>query len=336
MLCVEWPVLSVGFGAGAGVELASAVSEAGGLGVIGATGMPAEFVRAECERARAVTAAPFGINLIIAEDPEAGAEERTADAAYFRSAIAAAAAGGATAIVLFWGEPAPYVAGAHEQDMKVLIQVGSVEEAKGAVEAGVDAVIAQGIEAGGHVRGTCSIWELLPETVNAVAPVPVLASGGIGDGAGLARALGLGGQGVSLGTRFVASEEANVHPDYKARIVASTAKDTVYTKNLYDVGWPDAPHRTLRNRTFAEWETAGRPAAGNRPGEGTTIGLRKYPWTDPNPWPRYSPGMTTRDFDGDLDYAPLWAGESCSVVNDVKPAAVIVRELVRDAALALG
>jgi NAD(P)H-dependent flavin oxidoreductase YrpB (nitropropane dioxygenase family) len=146
----------------------------------------------------------------------------------------------------------------------------------------------------------------------------------------------MGAQGVSLGTRFVATDEANVHPDYKARIVASEAKDTVYTENLYDVGWPEAPHRTLRNRTFAEWDAAGRPESGNRPGEGTAIGLRAYPWLEGSPWLRYSPGMATADFDGELDYAPLWAGESCSVVNEIKPAAVIVRELVQNAAAALG
>jgi nitronate monooxygenase len=159
--------------------------------------------------------------------------------------------------------------------------------------------------------------------------------GGIGEGKAFARALRLGAQGVSLGTRFVASDEANVHPEYKARIVASSGADTIYTPDLYDLGWPGAPHRTLRNRTFAEWDHAGRPASGNRPGEGTTIGFRSYPWSDPIPWQRYAPGMATAAFTGDLDYAPLWAGESCSVIDDVQPAAEIVKTLVEDAATAL-
>jgi nitronate monooxygenase len=335
MLGIQWPVLSVGFGAGAGPELVAAVSGAHGFGVLGATGMPADHVRAQCERTRDLTDAPFGVNLIIAEDPDADAGEQAEDLAYVRSAIAAASAGGATAVVLFWGDPGPYVATAHDQGLKVLIQVGSVAEAQAVVEAGVDAVIAQGIEAGGHIRGRSSIWELLPGTVDAVSPTPVLASGGIGDGVGLARALRLGAQGVSLGTRFVATEEANAHPDYKARIIASEAEDTVYTEDLYDVGWPGAPHRTLRNRLFAEWDAAGRPPPGTRPGEGTAIGLRAYPWLDGVPWPRYSPGMATADFDGELEYAPLWAGESCSVVDSVEPAAVVVRELIQDAAAAL-
>ena len=171
--------------------------------------------------------------------------------------------------------------------------------------------------------------------VDAIAPVPVLASGGIGDGAGLARAIALGAQAASLGTRFVASDEANVHPDYKRRIVASSAADTVYTEWLYDIGWPDAPHRTLRNKTFEEWHAAGRPAPGGRPGEGTSIGARRPGGGEIVPWPRYAVGMATPDFTGDVEYAPLWAGESCSVVNEIEPADEIVRRLARDAAVAL-
>jgi nitronate monooxygenase len=322
-------VLSVGFGAGARAELVAAVSNAGGFGVLGASGAAPDVLGAEVERTCGLTDRPFGINLIIAEDPTAAAEE---DRAFFRSQIAAAAEAGAAAVVLFWGDAAAVVDAAHAAGLAVLIQVGSVAEAEAAVKAGVDAVIAQGLEAGGHVRGTTSIWDLIPATVEAVRGTPVLASGGIGDGAGVARALDAGAQGVSLGTRFVASEEADAHPDYKRRIVASSAADTVFTDDLYDVGWPDAPHRTLRNRTFEEWVAAGRPPAGERPGEGSVIGRRRLFSGDVVNWRRYAVGMATSEFEGDLEYAPLWAGESCSVVNDVKPAAQIVGDLVREAA----
>ena len=314
-------------------KLVAAVSNAGGFGVLGASGIDPDTLRAEVEQTRALTDRPFGINIIIAEDSEADLEE---DREFFRSQFRAAADAGAAAVVLFWGDPAPLVDDAHAGGLKVLIQAGSVEEAEQAAAAGVDAVIAQGVEAGGHVRGTTSVWELLPATVASLAPVPVLASGGIGDGAGLARALALGAQGVSFGTRFVASDEANAHPEYKRRIVAGVAADTVYTADLYDVGWPDAPHRTLRNKTFAEWEAAGRPPSGARPGEGTAIGRMQALSGEMRQWPRYASGVATPTFDGDLDYAPLWAGESCSVVNDIKPAGEIVRELVRAAEAALG
>jgi nitronate monooxygenase len=248
-LGIDQPILSVGFGTGAGPELAAAVSNAGGFGVLGASGMPAGAIRRLVARTRELTGRPFGANVIIAEgDP--------GDRAFLTEAVGAAAGAGVAAVVLFWGDAAPYVPVAHAGGAKVLIQVGSVAEARAAAAAGVDAVIVQGVEAGGHVRGTTSIWELLPAAVAALGDLPVLASGGIGDGAGIARALRLGAQGVSLGTRFVASDEAFVHPDYKRRVVDAGAGDTVYSR-LWDVGWPDAPHRTLRNRAWREWEAAG-------------------------------------------------------------------------------
>ena len=326
-LGIDYPVCSVGFGIGAGPELVSAVSSAGGLGVLGASGASPEDMRAGIARVRKLTDRPFGVNVIIDEESE---EDRE----FLLLAIAAASVERVGAVVLFWGDPAPYVEEAHRHGVKVLIQVGSVAEAKAAAAVGVDVVIAQGFEAGGHVRGKTSIWELLPATVEAVEPVPVLASGGIGDGAGLARALRLGAQGVSLGTRFVASDEAWIHPAYKQRVVESTGEDTVYN-DLYDVWWPDAPHRTLRNKTFQEWDAAGRPPPGERPGEGTSIGKRRLPSGEVQEWPRYAVGMMPPDFEGDTEYAPLWAGESCSVVNDIKPAGQIVRDLVREAEEAL-
>ncbi len=329
-LGIDHPVFSAGIGAGARAELVAAVSNAGGFGVLGASGLPPQALRSEIERAKTLTDRPFGINVIIADDPTGDLEE---DRRFFISQIRAAAEEGAAAVVLFWGDASPYVPAAHEAGLKVLIQVGSVDEALTAAAAGVDAVIAQGVEAGGHVRGKTSIWDLLPAAVEQLAPVPVLASGGIADGAGLAHALELGAQGVSLGTRFVASDEANVHPEYKRRIVESSAEDTVYTDDLYDVWWPDAPHRTLRNATLAEWEAAGRPPSGKRPGEGTIVGTRRSYTGDVVEWPRYATGMITPDFEGSLEHAPMWAGESCSVVNDIRPAGEIVSALVQGAAL---
>jgi nitronate monooxygenase len=330
---IDYPVFAAGMGGAARAELVAAVSNVGGFGVVGASGVDPDALRAEVDRTRALTNRPFGINVIIDTGTGPYADE---DLEFFLGQLRAAAEAGAAAVVFFWGDPAPFVDEAHARGLKVLIQVGSVREAETAAAARVDAVIAQGVEAGGHVRGTTSVWELVPAAAAAIAPVPVLASGGIGDGAGLARALTLGAQGVSLGTRFLASDEANVHPEYKRRVVASIAADTVYTEDLYCVGWPDAPHRTLRNKTFDEWEAAGRPLSGTRPGEGTVIGRRRLLSGDVIEWPRYAVGVATADFDGDVDYVPFWAGESCSVVSDIKPAEEIVRELVRDAQTALG
>lgn len=330
-LGIDYPIFSVGFGAGAGPELAAAVSNAGGCGVLGG-GMPAAELRRRIAATRELTGRPFGVNVIVAdlEDPQAPEEDR----AFTLEQIATAIEERPAVLVLFWGDPAPFVEDAHANGVRVLVQVGSVAEAEAAAAAGVDAVIVQGIEAGGHVRGTTSIWDLLPAAVEALAPLPVLASGGIGDGAGLARALALGAQGVSLGTRFVASDEAEIHPVHKRRVVESRAEDTVHT-GLFDAWWPDAAHRTLRNRTYDEWIAAGCPPPGERPGEGTSIGTRRLATGELQDWPRYAVGLVPPSFDGDLDRVPLLVGESCAAVDAIEPAARIVERLARDAGAAL-
>src|SRR3989442_1336363 len=240
-LRIQYPIFSVGFGAAAGPELAAAVSNAGGFGVLGAGGKPPDENGRPIMRTRQLTDRPIGGNLIIAPTNGGGRG--------------------------FLTNP------------------------------------------GGAGRGNAY-------------------------GAGIAKAMRLGAQGVSLGTRFVASNEAWLHPVYKQRIVDSRAEDTIYN-TLYDVWWPNSPHRTLRNKTSEEWEAAGRPPSGSRPGEGASIGKRRVSTGEWMEWPRYAVGTVPPDFEGDVEYAPMWAGESCSVVNDVKPAGQIVRELVTQAEAAL-
>ena len=331
-LGIEYPVFSVGFGMGAGPELVAAVSNAGGFGVLGGDYLSPAQIPPTVERTRELTGRPFGVNFIIAEleDPDTPEEDR----AEVRQQVETAIAARVPAVVLFWGDPGPFVEDAHRSGVKVLVQVGSVEEAKTAADAGVDAIIVQGLEAGGHVRGTTPIWELLPATVEAVGPLPVLASGGIGDGAGLARALEVGAQGVSFGTRFVASDEASIHSAHKQQVVECTSEDTVYSE-LYDAWWPGAAHRTLRNKTFDEWEAAGRPPPGKRPGESAPIGKRHLVSGDVQDWPRYAVGIVPPNFEGDIECVPMLTGESCSVVNDIKSSAQIVNDLVHDAEAAL-
>ena len=332
-LGIEVPILSAGMGSVAGPDLVAAVSEAGGLGVLGVSGASPEVVQARIDDTRALTSRPFGVNVIIDEVGWAASEE---DRELVRAEVLQAIDARVAAVVLFWGDPTRYVEPAHEHGLVVVVQVGTVAEAEAAAAAGVDAVIAQGVEAGGHVRGTTSVWTLLPAVVAAVSPLPVLASGGIGDGEGVARAIALGAQGVSLGSRFVASDEARAHPEYKRRIVESRATDTVYTESLYDISWPGAPTRTIRNKTYAEWDAAGRPPPGHRPGEGTSVGVMRLPSGESFELPRYGgAGSPLVGFEGDLDYMALWAGESVEAVNEVLPAAEIVRMLARDATAAL-
>jgi nitronate monooxygenase/enoyl-[acyl-carrier protein] reductase II len=313
---IEHPILSAGFGPGAAPDVVAAVSNAGGCGVLGASGFSVPYLRELIGRVRALTSKPFGVNLVL-EGIEPGPIE-----ACLEERI--------PLLVFFWGDPAPYIGPAHAHDVKVAIQVGSAAEARQAASAGVDFVIAQGVEAGGHVRGTTALSVLVPAVVDTVERIPVIASGGVADGRGLVAAFSLGAQGVSMGTRFVASEEAFVPRLYKERIVSSAAEDTVYTEDLFDGGWKNAPHRVLRNAIVREWEAAGKPPSGQRPGEGTTVGSRTRAGET---WeiPKYASITPTPEYTSDLEYLPFWAGQTCSLIHDIKPAGQIVRDIVREA-----
>jgi nitronate monooxygenase/enoyl-[acyl-carrier protein] reductase II len=312
VLGIDLPILSAGMGGGmAGPELVSAVSNAGGFGVLGLLALPPPAVREQIRRTKALTRRPFGANFVL---PQLRGGE--IDACFDE---------GVAALVTFWGDPGPLVRDAHRRGMKVIAQVGSVDEAVAAAESAVDAVIAQGVEAGGHVRGATSLSALVPSVVDAVRPLPVIAAGGIADGRGVAAALALGAQAVSIGTRFLASHEAQVRGDYKERLVRARAEDTVVT-TLFDGGWPEAPARVLRNRAYQEWEAAGRPEHGKRPGEGSVIGTVALGGQTMDVV-RYTVVAPVASFLGDADYACLYAGESVSLVKGVRPAAEIVREL---------
>ena len=325
LLAIEHPILCVGMGSGSGSELVAAVSNAGGLGVIGGGSSQApEFTREQIERTRELTDRPFGVNIVI---DDLGSAEH---AALLRERFDAIVGQGIPLVVLFAGDPRPYVESAHDAGTKVMIQVGSPEEARRAADAGVDFVIAQGREAGGHVVARASLFVNLPTIVDAVAPLPVLASGGIADGRGLAASLVLGAQGVSLGTRFLASDEAFARDDYKRRLLDARAEDTFYSENLFDGRWPNVAHRTITGRTFAEWDDAGRPPRGSRPREDEPIGVLSTPWREVEIL-RYDSFMMTPWFEGDVELGPLWAGESVALVDEILPAGEIVRRIAAEA-----
>lgn len=324
LLGIEHPILSVGFAAAAGPELAAAVSNAGGLGVLGGTQHPPEYMREQIARTRELTGRPFGVNLIIDDQ---GNPER---AVLIHERYAAVVEQRVPLVVLFEGDPASFVEPAHANGVKVAIQVGSPAEARHAADAGVDIVIAQGLEAGGHIAARTSLFVNLPTIVDAITPLPVLASGGIADGRGLAAALMLGADGVSLGTRFVASEEAFVREEYKRRVVEAGANDTFYSADLFDVGWPGVPHRVIKGRTYEEWDAAGRPPSGERPHEGEAIGIHRSPYREAEV-PRYGSFMMTPWFEGDVELGPMWAGESVALVDAVLPAGEIVRRIAAEA-----
>lgn len=313
---IDYPIFSAGLGAGiSGVELTAAVSNAGGCGVLGMGGLPADYTHQQIRLLRTMTSRPFGVNILLPLLQPGQIEACLDEKIPF--------------LVLFWGDPKPYIKEAHRRGVKVFIQAGSVTEARAAADAGVDAIIAQGVEAGGHVKSTTSLSTIVPSIVAAVKPVPVIAAGGIATGQGVVSALALGAEGVSIGTRFLCSNEAVAAQAYKQRVAHSRAEDTVYTL-LFDVGWPNAAHRVLRNKAVEEWERAGCPASGQRPGEPGVLGTMTVAGhvLDVPKYGAFPPGP---DFTGDIEYAALYTGESCSLITDIKPAAQIVHDLVREA-----
>jgi NAD(P)H-dependent flavin oxidoreductase YrpB (nitropropane dioxygenase family) len=258
------------------------------------------------------TQRPFGVNLGLAWDQC----ER----------LAAALAAGVRIVSFFWGDASTMIGEAREAGATVFVTVGTAEEGRAAAAVGADVVVAQGWEAGGHVWGTVSTLALVPRVVDAVAPVPVVAAGGIADGRGLAAVLALGGVGAWVGTRFLAAREAEIHPDYRRRILAASEADTFYG-TLFDRGWPDAPHRTLRNSTIEAWERAGRPASGSRPGETDEPASRP----DGSPINRYASATPTAAMVGDIEPLPHWAGQGVGLVTREASAAAIVESLLTEA-----
>ncbi|MGK7870697.1 NAD(P)H-dependent flavin oxidoreductase [Falsiroseomonas sp. E2-1-a20] len=318
-LGIELPIVQAGLGAAGRPRLAAAVSAAGALGMLSGLGaFSTDAVRREIGEVRGLTDRPFGVNLLLNASRD-GLEARLAACLEERVPV----------VSFFWGDPTPYVEACHRVGALVLMSVGSVEEALRAAAAGVDIVAAQGWEAGGHVRGEVSTLALVPRAVDAVAPLPVLAAGGIADGRGLAAALALGAAGAYVGTALLVADEASVHPHYRARLLAATEANTVHTE-LFDGGFGREPHRVLRNSTLTAWEAAGRPPTGQRPGEDQMVAASPR-----GPIPRYRAEVASADVGGDVEAMPLWAGQGVGLAALVRPAAEIVVEMAAGAQVAL-
>ncbi len=231
----------------------------------------------------------------------------------------------------FWDDPqAGWVDSLKSAGVRVWIQVGSPDEAQNALAMGADALIVQGSEAGGHNRAVAALFSLLPVIVDQ-SPVPVIASGGIADGRGVAAALALGAEAVWVGTRLVASVEANSHAGYKQRIVEAGVGDTE-RHSIFGPQFPDAPVRGIRNRIVREWSGRDNPPPykGLDPASLPIIGEldldgAKIPMT------RFMGFPPTANSTGDLEEMGLLAGESVGLVHELKPAGEIVRSMMAEA-----
>jgi nitronate monooxygenase len=303
------PVMQAPIGPAATPALAAAVSGAGGLGSLGVSWTEPDVLRSQIREIRRATDRPFCVNLVLAFEQEERLEIAVGE--------------GVELISFSWGVRADLVSRAHAGGCLVMAQAGSPGEASAAVRAGCDIVVAQGVEAGGHVQGEIGVLALVRE-LSQVLPVPVMAAGGIADGGGARAAIAAGAIGVAMGTRFLATPEADVHPDWAARLVGASAADTVLT-GCFDGGWPDAPHRVLRNSTYRRWDEAGRPPAGSRPGEGDVIAHH-----DAVDIERYAADEPRRVTTGDPEAMCLYAGQGVGLVTSVEPAAVVTSRIAAE------
>ena len=293
---VTLPLQQAGMSGTATATLAAAVSNAGALGMIGIGRQQLSVIERYLDELDALTAAPVGATCI----------------AHFVHADVVELVASRLPIIEFfyeWPDPARVPSG-------VICgwQVGSVDEAKAAVDAGCHYVIAQGMEAGGHVRGHVPLAQLLGEVCAAV-DLPVVAAGGIGNADAVRAAMALGADAVRVGTRFVATLESYAHPDYIDALVGATADDSVLTE-AFGVGWPDAPHRVLRSSI---------DAATAAPSD--VIGETVPRGGQPLPMVRFGASSPNRDTTGDINAMALYAGRSVGSVDRIMTAAEVVAEL---------
>ena len=281
------------------LKLATSVAEAGGLAMFSGLRASATYLADMLDQVAARTGARAGVNFII----------RFLDKETLKTV-----APRASVVEFFYGDPDPaLVELAHGGGALTCWHIGSKEEAVAAERAGCDLIAAQGIEAGGHVRGTIGLFPLLAQVLEAVR-IPVIASGGIGTARSMAAALAAGAAAVRVGTRFLAAQEADTHPAYLEALIHARAEDTVLTET-FSVGWPNAPHRVLRSCVEAV-----KSFRGEMVGEGA-IGGQKYSV------PRLAGPTPNRATVGEIGAMALYAGHSVDAVRRTQPAAEIVREL---------
>ncbi|KNA21832.1 hypothetical protein SOVF_039730 [Spinacia oleracea] len=300
-----------------GPELVAAVANAGAIGLLRAPDWECpEYVREMIRKTRTLTDKPFGIGVVLAfpheQNLKAILEEKV------------------DVLQLYWGEASEeLVRRAHDAGVKVVPQVGSIEAAKRAVDIGVDAIIVQGREAGGHVIGQEGLIALVPSIVDLIGErdIPVVAAGGIVDARGYVAALALGARGVCLGTRFLATVESYAHPVYKRKLVEYSK--TEHTNVFGRARWPGAPQRVLLTPFFSDWRSlpenedeTNQPVIGRSTIHGVEKEVKRFAGTVPN--------KTTT---GDIESMGMYAGQGVGLIKEILPAGEVVKMIVGEAQL---
>jgi NAD(P)H-dependent flavin oxidoreductase YrpB (nitropropane dioxygenase family) len=315
---LEAPIINAGMAFVAGPELASAVANAGGLGLLGGAMVPAPGLGAMIDATRTLTDRNFGVDLI-----GEFIEDQHIDVLIAEKVPVA---------VFFWSPPkAAQVKKLKRAGIAFWMQIGTVAEAREAVALGADAIIVQGSEAGGHNRAEGTLSTLFTSVRDAVPNIPLIAAGGISDGASMVAALLRGADAVLCGTRFLASKEADAHDDYKQRVLMAKAGGTAIT-TVFGPEWPGQPLRALRNEAIRI--SAGRELEALAEAQGQTIGTTVIGGQSMSV-PRYSAILPTRNFDADLEWACLTAGESAANIRSIESASDIIKTMMKEAKAAM-
>ena len=294
LLGIEYPIIQGGMAWVAEYHLAAAVSEAGGLGIIGAGGAPASFVREQIQKVKEITNKPFGVNIMLM-NPEA---DQIAQVVVDE---------GVKVVTTGAGNPGKYMAMWKEAGIKVIPVVASAALAKMMERAGADAVVAEGMESGGHI-GEATTMTLVPQVVDAVS-IPVIAAGGIADGRGFAAAMMLGAQAVQMGTRFIVARESIVHDNYKQKVIAAKDIDTAVTGRS-----TGHPIRCIRNKTTREYLKLEKEGASFEELEKLTLG-----------------GLRKAVVEGDVIEGSVMAGQIAGLVKKEQTCAEMIQEIMAQA-----
>lgn len=299
LLNIEYPILQGGMAWVSTAELAAAVSEAGGLGIIGSGTLPAEWLKEQIHLAKQLTRKPFGVNVMLLSPFVDGIMELLKE-----EPVAVITTGA--------GNPGKYVPSLREVGTKIIPVVSSVALAKRLARTGVDALIAEGMESGGHI-GEITTMAMVPQVVN-VVDIPVIAAGGVFNGRGFAAALALGAVGVQMGTRFMCASECTVHPKVKEAIINAKDRDTTITGASFG-----HPVRSLRNkltRKYKKMEEKGVPA-----NELEQLGIGS---------------LRAAMVEGDIENGTVMAGQVCAMANKIQTAREIIREVLEEAEQVVG
>ena len=284
-----------------GAELAAAVSNAGGLGHIALWGGTQDTAAESVAALRKQTARPFVVNYVLTFEPRS---------------LPAALHAGAPIVQFSWGIPSrEAVAAIRQAGARFGVQVSTAIAARAAIEAGATYLVAQGLEAGGHVQSSTPLVELLGLVLKEAGNTPVLVAGGITTGRALRNILFAGASGTIMGTRLIATAESSGHDEYKKALVNAHAADAAMSV-CYSDGWPGATHRTLRNGTLNRWEAAGCPPPGKRPGEGDVVATR----ANGTKLLRYGIATPSRGLEGTVTDLAMYAGQGVGDIHDIPPA----------------